>query len=379
MRVVLVSKAMLSATAQKKADLLSGHTDVELTVVSPAYWRADDGGKQYIEATARRDWKLIVAPIWLNGHFHVHAYPTLGQIIRSASPDIVHIDEEPYNLATFHAMRAARRAGARALFVTWQNLFRAYPPPFSRMEQYNYRQASYALAANDDAASVLRRKGYQGPIAVFPQFGVDTDMFVPRARATEGPPRVGFVGRLKVDKGVDCLIQAFAPLASRAQLVIVGRGPHEPELRALAESLDIAEQVRFLGSLPSTQVAEMMAGLDVLVLPSRSLPNWTEQFGRVLVEAMACQVAVVGSSSGEIPNVIGDAGLVYPEDNVDALRTCLADLIDNTGRRLDLGRRGRERVLSRYTQEQIASATYAVWREMLQNRLAHPGSTTADV
>ncbi|HEV7128571.1 MAG TPA: glycosyltransferase, partial [Ktedonobacterales bacterium] len=296
MRVVLISKAMLNATAQKKADLLAARPDVELTVVSPPFWRADDGGTQRIEPVERHNWTMAVAPMWLNGHFHVHAYPTLASILRERMPDVVHIDEEPFNLATYQAMRLAQRNGARALFTTWQNLYRQYPPPFAWMEQYNYRHTRYVLAANADAVGVLRRKGYAGPAAVFPQFGVDTELFVPRPHPAGAPLRIGYVGRLRPEKGVELLVRAFAPMAARAELIILGRGPTEPELRALAQRLNIAGRVHFMGGLESGQVATSMASLDILVLPSLTQSNWTEQFGRVLVEAMACAVAVVGSS-----------------------------------------------------------------------------------
>jgi glycosyltransferase involved in cell wall biosynthesis len=364
-RVLLVSKAMLNATAQKKADLLAAQPGVALTVISPPYWLADDGGKQLIEPVARQGWEMVVVPMWLNGHFHVHLYPTLGRLVRRYRPDLVHIDEEPYNLATYHAMWIAQRAGARAVFATAQNLYRRYPPPFAWMEQYTYRHTAHALAANEDAVSVMRRKGYRGPAAVFPQLGVDTDLFVPRPRPEGGPPRIGYVGRLKEEKGLDCLLRAFAPLADRAELLIVGRGPIEPALRRLAADLGLSERVRFLGSLGTSGVAAAMASLDVLVLPSRTRPNWVEQFGRVLVEAMACEVVVVGSSSGEIPHVIGDAGLIFPEDDVAALTSCLARLVDDPAARRILARQGRERALARYTQEQIARQTYAVWQEVL--------------
>lgn len=368
MRVLLVSKAMLSATAQKKADLLAALPEVRLTVVSPPFWRADDGGVQPLEETPRANWELVVTPMRLNGSFHLHNYPSLAAIFRQQRPDLVHIDEEPFNLATYQAMRLARRTGAPALFTTWQNLYRAYPPPFAWMERYNYRHAAYALVANQDAVTVLRRKGYQGPVAVFPQFGVDTDLFVPQPRTPRDRVRIGYVGRVKPEKGLDVLLRAFAPLAGRAELLIVGRGPAEDELRQLARALDVAERVTFAGTLASARVAGLMADLDILALPSRTLPNWTEQFGRVLVEAMACEVAVVGSSAGEIPNVIGDAGLVFPEGDADALRRCLATLIDNPTLRAELARRGRERAISRYAQQRIAEQTYAAWREMLDHQ-----------
>ena len=72
--------------------------------------------------------------------------------------------------------------------------------------------------------------------------------------------------------------------------------------------------------MPSTEVPAVLRALDVLVLPSLTTPSWKEQFGRVLQEAMACAIPVVGSDSGEIPHVIGDAGLVTPEGDAAALR-----------------------------------------------------------
>jgi glycosyltransferase involved in cell wall biosynthesis len=102
--------------------------------------------------------------------------------------------------------------------------------------------------------------------------------------------------------------------------------------------------------------------LDLLVLPSRSRPNWQEQFGRILVEAMACGVPVVGSDSGEIPHVIGDAGVVFPEDNVAALTAALRRLQSDADERTALARRGRQRVLAHYTQEQIAAQTADAYR-----------------
>jgi glycosyltransferase involved in cell wall biosynthesis len=356
---------MLGVTAQKKADLLARKPGVELTVASPAYWRADDGGKQMLEPAERPGWRMEVVPIQLNGHFHTYTFPTIGRLMRRLRPDVVHMDEEPYNLATYRVVRAARRVGARALFVTWQNLDRSYPFPFSAIERYNYRHSQYALAANEDAVDVIRRKGYQGPVAVFPQFGVDAELFVPRPRPVGRPLRIGYVGRLVEQKNVDILVRAFAPLAHQAELIVTGRGPEEAALRALAGELGVGEHTRFIGALESAAVAPAMADLDVLVLPSRTTPNWAEQFGRVLVEAMACEVAVVGSSSGEIPTVIGEPSLVFPEGDVAALGAILRRLMEHPEQRVEYARRGRERALARYTQQHIADATVAAWEAMM--------------
>jgi len=90
----------------------------------------------------------------------------------------------------------------------------------------------------------------------------------------------------------------------------------------------------------------------------------------VLIEAMACGTPVVGSDSGEIPHVIGDAGLVVPEGDGAALAAALARLRDDPALRATLSRLGRERVLAGFTQEQVARATVALYRALL----AGPGS-----
>jgi len=105
--------------------------------------------------------------------------------------------------------------------------------------------------------------------------------------------------------------------------------------------------------------------LDVLVLPSLTRPNWKEQFGRVLIEAMACGVPVIGSSSGEIPRVVGAAGMLFRERSSSMLRQQLAELRDDPALRELLGLRGRERVLDYYTQTAIARQTVAFYREVM--------------
>jgi glycosyltransferase involved in cell wall biosynthesis len=105
--------------------------------------------------------------------------------------------------------------------------------------------------------------------------------------------------------------------------------------------------------------------LDVLVVPSRTRHNWKEQFGRVIIEAMACCVPVIGSDSGAIPGVIGDGGLIFPEDDSAALSDCLQTLMHDEGLRCQLAEKGRARVLENYTHAQVAAHTVAVYRAML--------------
>ena len=373
MRVLMVSKACLLGAYQRKLEEIGRSPQVDLMVVVPPSWR--DGTRTVnLERVHTDGYQLVVEPIAFNGSFHVHFYAHLGRRLRAFKPDVVHIDEEPYNFATAHALWLARRKGARALWFSWQNLNRTYPLPFRLIERYNLRNVDHAVVGSDGAAAVWREKGYQGPMTVIPQFGVDPDIFAPSETdllrgIRRDPARgftIGYVGRLVPEKGVDLLLDAVADLEGVWRLHILGDGSEKEALQARARSLGLSDRVTFEGWIPSLRMPAFLRQLDVLVLPSRSRPNWVEQFGRVLIEAMACGVPVVGSDCGEIPNVISDAGLIFPEEDVETLRARLIRLMREPETAAELARRGRERVLHRFTQESVAARTVAVYRQIVR-------------
>jgi glycosyltransferase involved in cell wall biosynthesis len=372
MRVLMISKACVVGIYQRKLELMAQSPDVDLTVVVPPVWR-DPSGEQRLERAYVQGYTLRVEPIRLNGNYHLHYYPTLPAILREVQPDIVHIDEEPYNLATWHALWWARRLAPRAktLFFSWQNIRRAYPFPFSVGEAWVLRSIDGAIMGTESAAQVWRAKGYRGHSAVIPQFGVDPDVFMPAPEAATRPtspaPVIGYIGRLVREKGIDLLLRAVAAHADQGWRVqIAGQGPERPALEAFARELGLAKRVEFVGQRPSTQMAAFYPTLDVLVIPSRTLPNWKEQFGRVIVEAMACGVPVIGSDSAAIPDVIGDAGLVFPEGDAGALGHALHRLFSTPGLSADLARRGRRRILAHFTHARVAGLTIDSYHHLLR-------------
>lgn len=364
MRVLMLSKACIVGIYQPKLEAIAG-LGVDLTVLAPPSWR-DERGVQRLERAHTEGYQLHEIPIRFNGNFHLHYYPTLARELRRIQPQIVHIDEEPYNLATWQALWQARRLGAKSLFFSWQNIQRAYPPPFNWGERYAMRNTDYALAGTAAAADVLRAKGYAGPLAVIPQFGTSPDLFQPAARRPERQFTIGYIGRIVPEKGLQILLRAAALMEGDWRLRLVGGGSAREEMEALARSLGIGDRTAFIGQLPSTDLPAEYHKLDVLVLPSLTRPNWKEQFGRVLVEAMASGVPVLGSDSGAIPGVIGDAGLIVPEGDVDALAAALRDLRDQPALRAELVEKGRARFLAHFTHERIAEATVGVYREMFE-------------
>ncbi|HEY7063232.1 MAG TPA: glycosyltransferase [Chloroflexota bacterium] len=360
----MLSKACLVGAYQRKLEELARIGGVELTCLVPPYWR-QDGARLPLERAHVEGYRLAVAPLRFNGHFHVFHFVGLAAWLARLRPDVVHVDEEPYNLATALALRLAERRGARRLFFTWQNLLRRYPPPFSLFECYSFRAAQRALAGNREAVDVLRQKGYAGPVSVIPQFGVDPELFRPRPRSPGREFVIGYAGRIVEEKGLHVLLDAVHGLAGPWRVQLIGSGPAQPALARQASRLGIAARVEFVPHAPSTAMPALVAAWDALALPSLTRPNWKEQFGRVLVEAMACGVPCVGSASGEIPHVLGEAGLVVPEGDAGRLRDALARLRDDVALRDDLAQRGRARVLARYTHARIAARTYEVYKRLL--------------
>jgi glycosyltransferase involved in cell wall biosynthesis len=381
MKVLMVSKGCIVGAYQKKLEEIAAVDDIDLTVAVPPSW-ADPRSPTRLEKVHTKGYELIVTDIAFNGNYHLHYYPKLKKLVRQVQPDVFHIDEEPYNLATFQAMRLAQSVRAKTVVFSWQNLFRRYPPPFSFMERYVLSKADALLVGNTEAGRVWERKGYAGPIHLIPQFGVDPAIYfrhervarqsklsVVRQRTSRRPSQptlvIGYAGRLVEEKGVEILLHAASRLVGPWTMHILGSGPDRERLEKVAQWLGIGPRVTFDQKLPSTHLPHYFSGLDVLALPSLTRGNWKEQFGRVLIEAMACDVIVIGARSGAIPEVIGEAGLTFAEGEVDELQAHLQRLIDDVSLRKELRQKGRQRVTENYTQAAIAKHTVEVYRQIL--------------
>lgn len=374
MKIALLSKAMVVGPYQKKAEELAKLPGVELTVIVPPAWVEPRVGVQKLDAQFTQGYDMVVTEMRFNGHFHYHYYPAIGKIIRDLKPDIFHIDEEPYNYATYHAMKAGQRAGARICFFTYQNIMKRYPFPFSSFEKSVYAGADVAVAANQAALEVVRAKGFTKPSLVIPQFGVDPALYQPgppQARPANRPPTVGYIGRLVEEKGVQVLLDAVALLRQPYRLEIIGSGYYRTELEVQAARLGIRDRIFFRNSVPSRDVPSVLSKIDMLVVPSLTRSNWKEQFGRVIIEAMACEVPVIGSDSGEIPNVIGDAGVIVPEGDAETLALRIWELVEDRVRRLELAARGRQRVLRYFTQQQVALRYYQLYQAMVYGNVPY--------
>lgn len=371
MKVLMISKTMAVGAYRGRLHELS-KLGVGLTVIAPSRW-----GSRRIEETSPDGFELVVAGVRFAGAKlggladHLHYYPGISRLIERQTWDLIHVDEEPFNFVTYHAMRTLPGHLPPVIFTTWQNLMKRYPPPFSFFEKRVFERACGAIAGNAETLDVLRRRGFSKPAAVIPVHGVDPRVYrkhdatgLRQELGLNGSFVAGFIGRIVPEKGLETLIRAARLLPSECMLVLVGDGPDRPRLEAMVEALGLVRRVRWMPWVKSNEVTQYMNAFDALVLPSCTIRTWKEQFGRVLVEAMACETCVVGSDSGEIPITIGKGGLTFHEGDERELAERLRTLMGDSTLRETLGRNGRERVLQNYTHERIALDTAPFYEQI---------------
>jgi glycosyltransferase involved in cell wall biosynthesis len=174
-------------------------------------------------------------------------------------------------------------------------------------------------------------------------------------------------------RGLDTLLQALTQHRHTAwRLTVVGDGPERERLERLASGLHLAARIRWTGALPSERMPELWHHLDVLVVPSRPTLHWNEPNGTTLLEAMAHEVAVIGSDTGVLPELIGDAGIVTPSGEAEPLAAALRRVLD-PGELAALARAARARAMKQFSDDAIAERTLRFWHEMLERPRGSPG------
>jgi glycosyltransferase involved in cell wall biosynthesis len=377
MNVLHISHSLVTRSNHRLPEELARRGDLRLEVFTPEWWN-EESRTVYQEKTADPRYGVRLGRAW----FPREPLPNLflfrsglARAIREVRPDIIDCSEEPFSLVMGQvlALRRALAPRARFLFYSFQNIYKRYPPPFSLFEQAAFRAAPVACVSVSEVGAVLRRKGYAGRLAVSPP-GVDAAVFrpLPEARAAlraelgleAEQPLLGYLGRLTPEKGVQDIVAALPDLPPAARLLVVGGGPREA-LERQARELGVAGRLIFAGAVDRLETPRYLNAMDALVVPSRTTPRWKEQFGRVIAEAMLCGTPLIGSSSGAIPEVVGDAGLIVPEASPRALAAAARLLIDQPAFARALGQRGRRRALELFTWERVADQRYQIYQELI--------------
>jgi glycosyltransferase involved in cell wall biosynthesis len=362
---------------------LAGDDDLDVHVLAPASWREygrtmtadepqDVGITLHIERILVRHLPRI--------KWYAHFYPRLGRIIRGINPRIIHLWEEPWSVVALQA--ALLRGNAAFVLEVDQNIIRRLPPPFEAIRRFTLKRADLVLSRSPDSTAVVRACGFEGPVLPI-GYGVDRDLFTAREEAAGrrggGPLRIGYVGRLVEEKGLDDVLEAMRIAKCPTELFLMGEGPYEAKLKERAGQLALSNRVTILGWGATDEVAAFIKSLDVSLLLSQSTPTWCEQFGRVIIESQSCGVPVIGSTSGAIPDVIGGGGWIVPEHDPASLAALFDRLYRAPDEIIEKGAAGVENVESRFTYEATAKILAAAWREAsaIQSAKRNKGSSSS--
>lgn len=374
MRVLFISHAYVVGVNQGKLDTIAQVEGLEVGLLAPSNWKALEWNRLLPLERPYPNLHLYEAPVKFSGRVGAYFYTPwdLWKVLQEFKPDIIQAEVEVFSICAFEVAIFSRLMGKPMVVFGWENQLRQLPFLRWQICQFVLKTASAIIPGNQDGAEIMQKWNYHGFLEVMPQMGVDPEFFAPPTKSsTDDIPifRVGFLGRLAQSKGIDLIFKAVAQLRDRginSQIILCGSGSEEASLRKLAEDLQISDLVIWRGAVPHDKAPSELSQFDTLVLPSRSTATWKEQFGHVLIEAMSMGIPVVGSNSGEIPNVIGRPDLVFPEEDYNALAEILTRLIKNAEWRQEVGRCGITRVHQLYSHKKIAHRLISLWRKILQ-------------
>jgi glycosyltransferase involved in cell wall biosynthesis len=237
--------------------------------------------------------------------------------------------------------------------------------------RWTLRHAAALTAITEDCRQHALRAGAPDQALHLVFNGTDLRRFSPAPHGNGAvDPRFGshmiFACRqLFPRKGIRFLIEAAAALKPRfpdLKVVVAGDGFERPELIGLAESLGIAPDVTFLGWVPNSELPPYYHAAAVSVVPSLE-----EGFGIPAAEAMGCQIPVVATDAGGLPEVVehGVTGLIVPRGDSTALADAIGALLADPARRAQMGRAGRERALRLFDWDRTAEHLERIYAEVL--------------
>ncbi len=388
MRILVASHTyIVDLNCEKFKTLAQLDPNIEVTIVVPQKWKPGGVQNQIIETKPRLEGNFKVVPV-SNFSQNNQGLLTFGtdiiRLLNEFKPQIIQVEQgvKSFAYAQLITLNKWLNLKAKNVFFTWWNL--PYQSKFlvSYLEQYNLSHTDGLVAGNQDAADILRDHGYDKAVAVMPQLGVDETLFSPtknrdladQVAIKEEDFVIGFVGRFVEEKGIFTLLKSLQSLPDKPwKLLLLGRGELKDKIIKESQTIGIEDKVIIVESVAHDQVPQYINLMNVLVLPSETTykfktltaVGWKEQFGHVLIEAMACKVPVIGSNSGEIPNVIKEAGLIFPEADVSALENCLSRLILNPQLANELSEKGYQRVLENYTNKALAQKILNFYQSVL--------------
>jgi glycosyltransferase involved in cell wall biosynthesis len=296
--------------------------------------------------------------------------------------DVLHA-AETYNGYSYQAARVRKDLKKKLVLTVWENI------PFQAVRTFkglanNARIVEYVkdntdifIAVTERAKKALMVEGVpEERIRVIP-VGIDTSRFKPAPDAgmreklgvKDDDFIVLFVGRLTPEKGIYELLYAMKLMAldpemGRVKVVMAGSGPEKENIIRLAKRLGIEGYVRLAGNFSYEDIPRLYNAADAFILPSIPVHFWQEQFGMVLLEAMASGLPVVSTMSGSIPEVVCDAGVLIQPNDPASIYGEVKRLAGDDAYCRKLGTAARERAEREFAVSKISGKIGSIYEEL---------------
>lgn len=314
---------------------------VQVTVGAPRFFAGDLRPIDIEPEPVESPLQVVDIPCSMTSSIHLFWYQAqaLRQLLHLKKWDYGYVWEEPYIFSGYQLGRAFYKNKIPYSLFTNQNIFKKYPWPFSHFEKKTLQNCDSLWGCGPQVLKTFQQKHYSGHSQVVPYF-VNTDRFVSFTPEQKKHKRlewglkdvktVGFMGRLNKEKGLEHFCHAVEQLPKDQlwQVLILGDGPMKTDLQEWVSKKNLQERV-VLKLVKHEEVPQVLPLMDVLLCPSQTTKFWREQFGRMIIEAFACSVAVLASDSGEIPFVVDDAGLIISEHDKEAWARALSQTLWN--------------------------------------------------
>jgi glycosyltransferase involved in cell wall biosynthesis len=380
LRVLTIGHSYVVAVNRSVPREVDCDPEFDVTVGAPRFFHGDLRRIRLEPEPTASGLKVVGLDARWTRWVHLFRYDSLAlrDLVRAGRFDVVHVWEEPYVYAGYQIARALEGTASGLCFRTTQNIVKRYPPPFGYFERVVRRRAQGWIMSGDLVLDAMQQRGYPVERSRTIPLATDVRLFRPLDRATRAsvldelginPPVIGFMGRLTPEKGLDVLMRAIEllPASARWSLVLLGSGPYRERVLRWAARHGWLDRVR-VKLARHDEVPRYLGAMDMLAAPSQTTRHWKEQFGRMIVEAFAAGVPVVGSDSGEIPNVVGDAGRTVPEADAAAWARAIQELLEDAALRVLMAKRGLERV-SRYSVLAVAEQYKECYRWLADQAL----------
>ncbi|KAA5806375.1 glycosyltransferase [Thermoanaerobacterium thermosaccharolyticum] len=337
---------------RERERILKNKFGYDIEMVIPFHWME---GSKDTKANKNDYFKIYLASTFLTNNVPLFIYNpfTVIKALLKSKPDIIDIHEEPYSLSCIEIifLKSIFSRKSKVVFYSAQNILKRYPFPFNLFEKIAYKCSKAAYTCSSEVTSVLIKKGYKKKIMEIP-LGIDEKLYRPGIDIEDINKKydldsftIGFIGRIEYQKGIFDLIEALNLMKEyKWKCIIVGNGSSLSDVKKKVEEYWLADRVIFTGAVVPEDIPLYMNAMDVLIVPSRTTSNWKEQFGRVIAEAMACGLPVIGSDSGAIPEVIGSGGVIFKEGDIDGLKNSMIKLMENKEYRERLKKNALEKV-----------------------------------